>query len=70
MTDHTDTLSKKVLTPEVLRALRADPTTSIEDRDEWHRRVGWLVCVLDVIAALPELSDATKAKQGDLNDIR
>lgn len=66
MSDHTDTLSQKVLTPDALRRLRADPTTSIEDRDEWHRRIGWLSCALDVISALPELSDNAKTKQGDL----
>lgn len=56
--DHVADADRVILTPEVLRALRADPTTAIEDDDEWHRRVGWLVCVLDVIGALPELQES------------
>lgn len=42
----------------LLRDLRTDPTTAIEDRDEWHRRIGWLSCALDVIGVLPELPES------------
>lgn len=37
------------LTPEMMRAVRDHDTTSTEDRDEWHRRLGWLICAWDVL---------------------
>jgi hypothetical protein len=37
------------LTPEMLRAVRDHETTRTEDRDEWHRRLGWLLCAWDVL---------------------
>lgn len=37
------------LTPEMIRAVRDHETTKTEDRDEWHRRLGWLLCAWDVI---------------------
>jgi hypothetical protein len=37
------------LTHEMLRAVRDDPTTSVEGRDEWHTRLGWLLCAWDVL---------------------
>lgn len=37
------------LTPEMIRAVRDHDTTKTEDRDEWHRRLGWLLCAWDVI---------------------
>ncbi len=36
-------------TPELLDVLRNHPSTKVDDLDEWHRRIGWLVCVWDVI---------------------
>lgn len=39
------------LTPSMLAAVRSDPTTSVEDKDEEHRRIGWLLCAWDVIVA-------------------
>jgi hypothetical protein len=39
----------KHLPPEIVEALRNDPMTSIEDREQWHIRLGWLVCAWDVI---------------------
>jgi hypothetical protein len=37
------------LTTEILRAVRQHPTTSIDDKEEEHRRIGWLQCAWDVI---------------------
>ncbi len=37
------------LTPEMLRAVRQNPTTSTEDKDEENRRIGWLLCAWDVL---------------------
>lgn len=37
------------LTPEMIRAVRDHETTKTDDRDEWHRRLGWLLCAWDVI---------------------
>lgn len=37
------------LTAEMLRAVRTHPTTSTEDKEEEHRRIGWLLCAWDVI---------------------
>lgn len=37
------------LTPEMIRAVRDHETTKAEDRDEGHRRLGWLMCAYDVI---------------------
>lgn len=37
------------LTPEMIRAVRDNPLTKVEDRDEWHTRLGWLICAYDVL---------------------
>lgn len=37
------------LTADMLRAVRQHPTTSTDDKDEEHRRIGWLLCVWDVL---------------------
>lgn len=37
------------LTAEMLRAVRLHQTTSTGDKDEEHRRIGWLLCAWDVI---------------------
>jgi hypothetical protein len=37
------------LPAEVLRAIRNDPLTSCEDRDEMNTRIGWLLCAWDII---------------------
>jgi hypothetical protein len=39
------------LTSGMLRAVRDHDTTKTEDRDEWHRRLGWLLCAWDVLVA-------------------
>lgn len=39
------------LTAEILRAVRKHPTTSTDDKDEEHRRIGWLICAWDVIVS-------------------
>jgi hypothetical protein len=33
----------------MLRAVRDHDTTKTEDRDEWHRRLGWLLCAWNVL---------------------
>ena len=42
------------LSADMLRAVRQHPTTSTEDTDEEHRRIGWLLCAWDVIVAQRE----------------
>jgi hypothetical protein len=37
------------LTTDILRAVRLHETTSTEDKEEEHRRIGWLLCAWDVI---------------------
>lgn len=39
------------LPPEVLLLVREHPTTRTEDREEEHRRIGWLLCAWDVIVS-------------------
>jgi hypothetical protein len=42
------------LTADMLRAVRQHPTTSTDDKEEEHRRIGWLLCAWDVIVAQRE----------------
>lgn len=42
-------LMSKRITLEMINALRDDPTTSVDDKDEFHKRVGWLICAYEVI---------------------
>lgn len=37
------------LTTGMLRAVREHPTTSVEDKEEWYVRLGWLICAWDVL---------------------
>lgn len=37
------------LTADMLRAVRQHPTTSTDDKEEEHRRIGWLLCAWDVL---------------------
>jgi hypothetical protein len=37
------------LSRDLIDAIRRDPLTAIEDRDEWHARLGWLICAYEVI---------------------
>lgn len=55
MAEQVTVLLPAALTPEMLRAVREHETTSTADRDEEHRRIGWLICAWDVLlgAALP-----------------
>ncbi len=39
------------LTGDMLRAVRQHPTTSTDDKEEEHRRIGWLLCAWDVLVA-------------------
>ena len=48
MTEVTVTMPMS-LTPEMLRAVREDPTTSVDGWEEWHTRLGWLMCAWDVL---------------------
>jgi hypothetical protein len=55
------------LTGEMLRAVRQHPTTSTDDKEEEHRRIGWLLCAWDVLKEkrlppkLPEFKTASQA---------
>ena len=44
------------LSADQLRAVRLHPTTSTEDKEEEHRRIGWLLCAWDVLVANRESS--------------
>ena len=35
--------------PAMLRAVRMHATTACDDKDEEHRRIGWLICAYDVM---------------------
>lgn len=37
------------LTGDMLRAVRSDPLTQVEDKEQEHARIGWLICVWDVL---------------------
>ena len=39
----------RTLTPDMICAIRDDPTTSIADRDAWYARIGWMLCAWDVL---------------------
>ena len=39
-----------VLTPEMMRAVRDDPLCQV-DGEQWHARLGWLICAWDVLVA-------------------
>lgn len=38
------------LTPEMIRAVHTDPLTKVSP-EEWHTRLGWLICAYDVLLA-------------------
>jgi hypothetical protein len=48
------------LTPAMISAVRDADSTRIEDRDEWHERLGWLICAWDVLVA--ECAKATEVQ--------
>ena len=37
-----------VLTPAMMRAVRDDPLCQV-DNEQWHARLGWLICAWDVL---------------------
>jgi hypothetical protein len=37
------------LTPEMMRAVRDNQLTACQDMEEWHTRLGWLICAWDVL---------------------
>lgn len=37
------------LSREMIDAVKNDPLTSIDNRDEWHTRLGWLICAYEVL---------------------
>jgi hypothetical protein len=37
------------LTPELIRAVRDHETTKAENWEEWHARLGWLMCAYEVM---------------------
>jgi hypothetical protein len=48
------------LTSDLLRAVREHPTTSVEDKEEWYARCGWLICAWDVLMAEVEKRDSNR----------
>lgn len=49
MTNEVTVTMPLALTADMLRAVRLHPTTSTQDKDEEHRRMGWLLCAWDVL---------------------
>jgi hypothetical protein len=37
------------ITTELIDAVREHDDTSVEDKDEWHKRLGWLICAYEVM---------------------
>lgn len=37
------------LTREMIVAVRDHPFTKVETPEEWHARLGWLICAYDVL---------------------
>ena len=37
------------LTPEMMRAVRDDALTKAASPEEWHARLGWLICAYEVL---------------------
>jgi hypothetical protein len=37
------------LSAQMIDALRRDPRTSVEDKETWYVRLGWLTCAWDVL---------------------
>lgn len=37
------------LTPAMIKVVRDHESTSIEDKEEWYTRLGWLVCAYDIL---------------------
>ena len=48
MTEVTVTMPLQ-LTREMIQAVRENPTTKVEDAEEWYARLGWLICAWDVL---------------------
>jgi hypothetical protein len=46
------------LPTEMLRAVRRDPLTSCEDKDEMNKRIGWLLCAWEVMVRANGNADA------------
>ena len=53
------------LTPQMIRAVRENPSTSVQDWDEWHTRLGWLICAWDVLVAHRPVAGAELPKTLD-----
>lgn len=49
MTDEVTVNMPVSLTKELIDAVRNDPMTAIEDKDDWHAHLGWLVCAYDAM---------------------
>ena len=45
------------LTPEMIRAVRDDPTTCTASHEAWHARLGWLLCAWDVLVRHRRMPD-------------
>ncbi len=42
----------KRLTGDDIDAVRRDPLCAVEDKDEFNKRIGWLICAYDAIVAV------------------
>lgn len=51
------------LTPEMMRAVRDNPLTSVENMEEWHTRLGWLICAWEVLLSVPQTLPALTPKE-------
>lgn len=37
------------LSPEMIKAIHDNEMTRVEDLEQWHTRLGWLICAYDVL---------------------
>lgn len=50
------------LTPELIAAVRHHPDTACETTDEWHKKLGWLICAYEAIAQEIQFPTAGKPR--------
>lgn len=49
MSEEVCVLMPLALSPRMITAVREDPTTKAENWEDWHAKLGWLICAYDVM---------------------